>query len=340
VEIEVVAPPNAMPTVREFLGDVPVHTLGVPSSGAALGGALLAGEYVRRAIAAEARPIVTDVAISSSHFIADASVVHAAARRGARTAGFVYHLIATRRDRTARTIWSRFDETAGLALLRRSNATIFTSNAATEAALRARGMTPRRTDVGLDVSSFAHADPERAAPVVLFIARLVPKKGLLDLIRAWPAVLARVPSARLVVAGTGPQRESAEQLGFELGVEESVDWPGFVTEGEKRELLARACVFAAPSWEEGWGISVAEAMASALPVVAYRLETLDEVFGDALVSVQAGDIAGLASEISKLLVDRARAVELGRRGAARVARYDVARIADAELAAILGSESP
>lgn len=340
VDLEVVAPPNALPIVRGYLEDVPVRTIGTTSTGLALGGALLAGEYVRRAVVAETRAPVTDIAVASSHFLPDAAIVHAAGRRGARTVGFVYHLIAARRDRSLRTTWSRLDEAIGLRLLRRSNATIFVSNVETDRALRARGIAPIHTDVGLQLASFTRAEPERAEPLVLFIARLVPKKGLLDLLRAWPKVLAQVPHARLVVGGTGPERETAERLAARLGVDASVEWRGFVTEDEKRELLSSACVFAAPSHEEGWGISVAEAMASALPVVAYGLETLDEVFGDAYVPVDVGAIDSLADELAGLLLDRQRAAQIGRRGAERVARYDISAIADAELDAILRAGHP
>jgi glycosyltransferase involved in cell wall biosynthesis len=333
--VEVLAPGNARETIFGLLGEVRFTARGWDNALVINGGPALAAEYVRRAIVAELRPHRADVVIGASHFLPDAAAVHAAARHGAHGVAFIYHLVAERTDRSLRTRWSQADEALGLRLLRGSAHTVFTSNDDTLSALAQRGFNPVRTDVGLDLATFRRAHAAEAPPVALFVARLVPKKGLADLIAGWPQVRERVPAARLIVVGSGGERNAVEQQIGELGIGASVEWKGFVSEEAKRELLSNARVFVAPSYEEGWGISVAEAMASALPVVAYRLPTLDEVFGDGYVAVNKGDIGGLADAVARLLTDDTAAADAAALGAASVARYDVQAVAEKELAAIL-----
>ena len=335
VDVEVIAPDNARATIYEHLGEVEYTARGWSPDLVTSRGPALAFEYVRRAVLAELKPARADVVVAASHFSPDAAAVHAAARYGAYGVAFVYHLVAGRSDRGLRTLWSKSDEIVGLNLLRGSAQTVFTSNAETFRQLEQRGFTPLRTNVGLDLASFRTERSAETPPVVLFVARLAAKKGLRDLIHAWPIVLERAPSARLVVAGSGPEREPAERLAREFGVASSIEWKGFVDEATKRDLLARARVFVAPSYEEGWGIAVAEAMASALPVVAYRLPALDEVFGDAYLAAQEGSVEQLANGVAHLLGDDAEAAQMAERGLASVARYDIRAVAERELEAIL-----
>lgn len=338
VELELLAPKHAHETIAEYVGDVPFTSIGSSARPVRTSGPVLAGEYVRRAAIVEVRTPPADVVVGGSHFLPDAAAVHGAARRGAHPVAFVYHLVTGREDRSLRTRWSRADERVGLMLLARARATLFTSNTETADALHTRGLETIHTDVGLKVGRFARAHPASSLTVV-FVARLVAKKGLEDLVVAWQRVVERVPDAQLVVAGSGPERKRCEALAARLGVDEAIDFRGFVSEDEKRSLLSKARLFAAPSYEEGWGIAVAEAMASGLPVVAYALPTLDEVFGRAYCSVPLGDTESLAREIADLLLDRKRAERIGSEGVQAVAPYDLDVIAAAELRAILDARA-
>jgi glycosyltransferase involved in cell wall biosynthesis len=341
VEICVSAPRSAETVIRSFLGDAPFTPVGGGKPSGQTDGLRLASLYLRRAITVEARPQRADAVIAASHFLPDAATVHAAVRHGAHGVAYVYHLVAGRTDRSPRTLWSKADERLSLALLARSAGTVFTSNTETAAALRRRGFDPVHTDVGVDVASFRHARPVGAPPVAAFVARLVPKKGLRDVIAVWPRVLERVPAARLLVVGSGPEREAAEASARATGLADSIEWLGFVSEEEKRDLLARARVFVAPSYEEGWGISVAEALASALPVVAYRLPTLDELFGGAYDAVAPGDLDGLADAVIGNLTDDDLVARASALALAHISKYDLAAIATAELETILDrSASP
>jgi glycosyltransferase involved in cell wall biosynthesis len=336
VELAALAPPEIEPTLREFLGDVPLHPVGAVGRRRAAGGPWLAAEYVRRAVAVAVRGTpVPDVVVAASHFLPDAAAVGALVRRGAFGVAYVYHLVADRPGRSVRTIWSKSDERAGLALLRRSAGLVFASNELTSAALRARGVEPVPTTIGVDVSSFTPARPAELPPHCLFLARLARTKGVADAVEALARVRRRVPDARLALVGTGPERGPASTLAERIGISDAVDWLGFVSEAEKRRALARSRVLLAPSYEEGWGIAVCEALASGVAVVAYRHPVLDEVFGGAYLAASPGDVDGLAELAVRVLTDAAYAEELSRVGRMTAERYDVGRVAELELDAIL-----
>jgi glycosyltransferase involved in cell wall biosynthesis len=336
VDLTILAPPGAAATFSPLLPDVESQELGASGSWTAAAGPALALEYVRRAVAVSRRELPrVDVAVAASHFLPDAAAVASLARRGAAGVAYVYHLIEQRRDIRPRTLWSKTDERIALGLLKRGADVLFVSNTHTAARLAQQGFAPVRTAVGIDVESFAQSDPSTAQQRAAFIGRMAHVKGVREAIQTWARVVRTVPGARLVMVGSGPERERARALAQQLGVSASIEWPGFVSEEEKRAILQRSRLFLAPSREEGWGIAVAEALASGVPVVAYRLPVLDELFGRAYVGVPVGDVEALAARTVDVLTDDALATDLSRKGRETVERYDVARVAEQELEQIL-----
>ena len=332
VELLAASPPGAAAMIREHLGDIPITQIG---SSPPIG-PRLAIEYVRRSIHALLDRLPhADVVLAASHFTPDAAGLTAAVRRGALGVAYVYHLVRGRQDLNPRSLWSRGDERVGLALLRRNADLVFASNADTAAWLSQRGFHPVRTDVGIDLSAFGAEGSARKPEQALFLGRMMPSKGVRDAIRVWENVLRELPQARLVLAGEGPEREPATALARQLGVESAIEWRGFVSEDEKLQLLQESAVLLAPSHEEGWGIAVCEALASGLPVVGYRLPTLDELFGDAYVHAPPGDTDALAESVARVLESRSTAAALARRGVEVAARYDLDRVAEHELDEIL-----
>ena len=330
------APPQARPVVREFLGDVPFYGLGSAGRRQAAAGPLLALEYVRRAITVAARKKPrADVVLAASHFLPDAAALASLVRRGAFGVAYVYHLVAQRAARNLRTVWSKGDERVGLTLLHRFAGVVFVSNAPTAAALHARGFDPVRTAIGVDVHSFPRTNPRDRPPRGIFLARMSRTKGVRDAVEAWTRVRRSVPDARLVMVGSGPEREPGAALAADLGISDAIDWRGYVSEEEKRRVLGESRLLLAPSYEEGWGIAVCEALASGVPVVAYRHQVLDEVFGTAYVGVRAGDVDRLAELAVRVLTDAPYAEELSKSGRETAERYDVGRVAEQELETIL-----
>jgi len=119
-----------------------------------------------------------------------------------------------------------------------------------------------------------------AVPMLTYVGRLSPTKGLDLLIDAWSTVVKAIPSARLQIAGDGSPlyRSELERRAARLGVSESIVFHGRIGENEKTRLLESSTLFAFPSREEGFGIVLAEAMSYALPCVTLDLPIFRELF--------------------------------------------------------------
>ncbi len=117
-------------------------------------------------------------------------------------------------------------------------------------------------------------------PVVLFLGGLKARKNLFLLLDVWREVARQRGDARLVVAGAGPQLGALQRHAAETGVRDSVVFTGYVPEEAKVDYYNLGDVFLFPSAMEGFGLSVAEAMSCALPVVASNRGSLPEVVVD------------------------------------------------------------
>jgi glycosyltransferase involved in cell wall biosynthesis len=193
----------------------------------------------------------------------------------------------------------------------------------------AEGVANRRLVVirnGIDTSRFAYLGPSPGGPVVV-VGRLVPAKGVDTLLRATARVIRTRPDFRLEIAGDGEARPGLEQLAGELGLGDRVRFLGTVR--DVPELLARASALALPSLSEGISLTLLEAMARGLPIVATRVGGNPEVVEDGVSGrlVPAGDPDRLAEELLGVwpVSDQTRA--MGRAGRERVERlFDVRRM--------------
>lgn len=178
--------------------------------------------------------------------------------------------------------------------------------------LERRGIERRRIRVvrcGLTQSDYAVTTPpaERTAPVVVFLGRLRKYKGAQHAIRAMALVRREVPEARLDVVGDGPYRPSLEALAASLGLGAGVRFLGALPHARKVEALNAAQVAVCPSPKEGWGLTVIEANACGVPVVASRSPGLVESVreGETGLLVPHGDAGAIARALVRLLTDRA-----------------------------------
>jgi glycosyltransferase involved in cell wall biosynthesis len=152
-------------------------------------------------------------------------------------------------------------------------------------------------------------------PLAICVARLAEPKRVDLLLRAWP----EVPGAVLVVVGDGPQRADLERL--------AGDRVRFAGERpDVRRLLAAADVVVLPSDREGLPMSVLEALAAGVPVVASAVGGLQSL-GAGVELVAPGDVSALAAAVRRVLADPHLAAGLGRQGQDLVARrYSSARM--------------
>jgi glycosyltransferase involved in cell wall biosynthesis len=149
---------------------------------------------------------------------------------------------------------------------------------------------------------FPRPDVARLPRTILFVGAVSRSKGVEVLIRAFAQVKARVPDARLIVAGkpTVDQPE-LEQLAKTLGAHD-ISFTGFVAEQELPNMYASATVMVFPS-HYGFGLSTLEAMACGTPVVGVRTLDAPEFFADAGLLAEPNDPASLAECLIKMVAD-------------------------------------
>ena len=126
---------------------------------------------------------------------------------------------------------------------------------------------------GLNVARFADATPEeRERPYLLCVGRLEEYKGVQHAIRT----LSEIPEYDLLVAGTGEYREELERIARETGVDERVEFLGYVDDERLPGLYAGATVYLLLSKFEAYGMTVGEALASGTPCVVRTGSALDD----------------------------------------------------------------
>lgn len=166
-----------------------------------------------------------------------------------------------------------------------------------------------------------------SSPDVFTVSRLVRKKGLDRAIDAMPKLLEERPDVTFAIAGVGPDRQRLEERVAERGVEDSVQFLGYVPEDRKVELLHQTTLFTLPSRQEGFGIVVLEAMATGTPVVVHDLPVLRTLVpddGNALVDT--GDPVRYAEVLARLLEEHEGEGEPVHQNRERAKEYNWERI--------------
>jgi glycosyltransferase involved in cell wall biosynthesis len=171
---------------------------------------------------------------------------------------------------------------------------------------------------------------------LLFVGRLIERKGAAFAIRALAELAERGRPASLVIVGEGPERESLVALAEALGVGDRVEFTGALSPAEVRSHYAEGGIFVMPAvtdWkgeQEGFGMVIVEAMAYGLPVVASRSGGIPDIIrdGENGLLVPERDVAALADAIQRVIDDGALAARV-----ASAARDDVRhRFAPARIA--------
>ncbi len=174
-----------------------------------------------------------------------------------------------------------------------------------------------------DLSSAQQADSTstHAGPILLSVARLDPIKDFPTLLHAVALIAPAISGLQLLVAGDGPERSRLEQLAAELHLSGTVTFLGF--RSDVGRLLADADVFVLSSHSEGMPLSILEAMAAGLPVVASAVGGTPELVLDAITGllVPSGDPFALATALDRLCRSPALRNKMGQAARARVAEH-------------------
>lgn len=194
-----------------------------------------------------------------------------------------------------------------VSLLKKANTIIAVSHF-TAKSLRHSGVLKPKVFVSgnaVDTKSIGDVAPSECLKFydAVFVGRISKEKGVFDLVEAWKKVVKVKGNAKLLIVGSGLELKLLRNTVALSGLEKNVFVMGRCTDTVLFRLLKQSKVFVFPSLFEGWGISVAEALSCGLPVVAYDIPALREVFGNcrSVFLVPVKDIDGLASRILEVL---------------------------------------
>jgi glycosyltransferase involved in cell wall biosynthesis len=142
---------------------------------------------------------------------------------------------------------------------------------------------------------------------VVCVTRFAPRKRPLDLIRMIPEVLRRLPSEsrpQFLFVGDGPLRPKIEREIARLGIANHVQLLGARRRSEVREILGRAAVFALPSYQEAYPISVIEARAVGVPVVARSPNGVSEIIEHGINGLLADSTEQFIANLVTLMLNQ------------------------------------
>ena len=190
------------------------------------------------------------------------------------------------------------------------------------------GTTPTHFKPGIDARGLRAKYGLDGGPWLLTVARLEWHKGIDTMMQALPAVRARHPGTRYVIAGVGDRRPQLEQLRESLGLGDAVRFLGAVPDDELPALYNAADLYVGASRRhdllaEGFGISLVEASACGLAVVGGRSGGVPDAVreGETGILVDPDDPAAVAAGVNELLANPERRKQLGLAGREAVETY-------------------
>lgn len=154
----------------------------------------------------------------------------------------------------------------------------------------------------------------KGSPIIGIIARLSDVKGHADLIQAFKYLIVQFPDAKLLIVGEGPEEENLLHMVDGLQLTKHVQF--FKIVNRTADVLPLFDLFVMPSLQEGLGLSVLEAQAMALPVVASRVGGLPDIIEDRRtgILVEPQNPKALAEAMIGVLSSPAQAWDMGRSG--------------------------
>jgi glycosyltransferase involved in cell wall biosynthesis len=140
---------------------------------------------------------------------------------------------------------------------------------------------------------------------LLFLARVTREKGIFELLEAVGMLRKRGENVHLTVAGDGEALSQAKQLAAHLAISEFVEFVGYVRDDRKMSALSKSRIFVLPSYREGCPVSMLEAMACGLAVVATGVGGIPEIVKDGTngIVLENGSSTRIAAGIEVLLRD-------------------------------------
>lgn len=287
-----------------------------------------------------------DVVCSFSNFLADVlpATIVSWKKPESKMVTYIHHLEPLPAERAkyhrllpSILIW--ISQSASLSLIKKHAHVIFV-NPLDEERVVELGASRERIKVmsqGINCKRINHAKRMNKDWDACYLGRLAPFKAF-DLIDVWKNVCQFLPGARLAVIGTELEEYVSEFKNRikRNNLENNIELLGALPEVKKYAVLKACKVFVFPSYEEGWGIAVCEAMACGLPVVAYDLPAY-KVFNDAITKVAVGDKDAFSEAVLRFLSNMELRAEISEKAKQMTNQLDWNTIVERELNIIKSS---
>lgn len=179
------------------------------------------------------------------------------------------------------------------------------------------GFDPKKLEsvyCGVDLQAIEKVKPKGVKKYdAVFLKRLNPGKGSMDLVKIWRKVVTKKPRAKLMIIGDGPQDLVSEIKNdiVKNGLENNI-----ILHGPEYDFKIKFCIlkqsrlFMLPTYEENWAIVIGEALSAGLPVVCYDLPEIKPIWKDAVNWVKKGNTNAMAKKVLSILNSRVKKREL------------------------------
>ncbi|MDO8265890.1 MAG: glycosyltransferase family 4 protein [Candidatus Saccharibacteria bacterium] len=244
-----------------------------------------------------------DSVIASSPFLPD--IIPAIAKKSKNRVVVLFHLVPKRNAKDLRTkirfSIARFEQKVALVLIGKFFSTILAGNIVVQEELQRKF--PNKKIViahaGIDtdlIDKFSANKKDKNLGV--FVGRLTTQKGILDIVDIAKYMADKQPDFKIIVVGDGQDRNIFTQRIKEEKVD-NIILKGFVDQKTKYQLMKQASFFIFPSYEEGWGIALAEALYTNSLVFCYELPHYRSIFSSYPIYCKLGDWLDMARKMDK-----------------------------------------
>jgi len=170
-------------------------------------------------------------------------------------------------------------------------------------------------------------------PYILAVGTIEPRKNLANLIKAFHQVASggRYKGKLVIIGMKGWMESDIGALVDKLGLQQSVEFLGYVTDVELRYFYGKADVFVFPSLYEGFGFPIIESFCCGAPVITSNISSCPEVAGDAAVLIDPKDPSKIAGAIESVVSDPDFRAELISKGYQRAVRFSFRKTAEETL---------
>lgn len=216
-----------------------------------------------------------------------------------------------------------------------------TASASTKTDLVGLGIRARDVSVihhGVSLPSEPVTDEKAVQATILFLNRISEDKGVRDVLELFAALHAELPLLNLWIAGKEEKPGMLARLlsEFQLAGNPNITYFGFVDEGEKFSLMARAWLLIHPSRREGWGLTVIEAASVGTPTVGYDVPGLRDSIQDSVTGRLVAPGTSMAGAVRELLADTAERIHMGEAAVDWAAKFDWGKAGEASWMVVAG----